>query len=73
MKFQFTFYDYTNTYKPVSTTVVLRPQEKINTLKRRALKNILIEHSWTYDEMMNKYGYTKYKYRRIREDKEEGK
>lgn len=68
MKYQFTFYNMENKYKPITVTVVPRPHEKIKSLKTRAVLKACAERHWGYTDLMYKYGYTKFRYRPIKED-----
>lgn len=63
--FQFTFYDKERRYKPITVTIVPRPQEKFSSLKTRAVKRACAERHWSYDEMIYKYGYKNFRYRQV--------
>ena len=68
MKYQFTFYNIENKYKPITVTVVPRPQEKISSLKTRAVRKACAERHWQPTDLMYKYKYQRYRYRVLRED-----
>ena len=69
MKVQFTFYNPTHKFMPVSTTLkIYDKKEKISSLYSRAIKKVCGERGWTPKELKEKYGYTKYRYRFIKED-----
>lgn len=66
MKYQFTFYDTTNTYMPVTATInVTDTKEKFSSMKRRATMKVMIEHSWTIKDLTEKYHYTKIRFRKV--------
>ena len=68
-KMQFTFYNPTHQYMPITATIKIRDtKEKISFLYLRAIEKVYIERSWTKKELVEKYGYTKYRYRLIKED-----
>lgn len=68
-KMQFTFYNPTHQYMPITATIKIRDtKEKISFLYLRAIEKVCIERSWTKKELVEKYGYTKYRYRLIKED-----
>ncbi len=69
MKYQFTFYNMENKYKPITVTITPRPHEKIKDMKTRAVRKACAERRWTYHDLMYKYNYTKFRYRVLREDK----
>ena len=68
VKYQFTFYNTENKYKPITVTVVPRPQEKIRSLKTRAVIKACAERHWTYTDLMYKYNYRSFKWRILKED-----
>jgi hypothetical protein len=67
-KYQFTFSNPENKYKPITVTLIPRPHEKIASLKKRAVEKVCAERYWTIHDMAYKYNYTCYKYRTIKED-----
>lgn len=68
-KIQFTFYNPTHQYMPITATIKIRDtKEKMSSLYDRAVEKVCVERSWTRKELVEKYGYTKYRYRLIKED-----
>lgn len=69
-KYQFTFTNPENKYKPITVTLIPKQHEKIKELKSRAVQKACIERRWTIHDFMYKYGYTRYIWRTIKtEDK----
>lgn len=67
-KIQFTFYNPTHQYMPITATITIRDnKEKISSLCKRAVEKVCIEHGWTVKELVNIYGYTKYRYRLLKD------
>lgn len=68
-KMQFTFYNPTRQYMPITATITIKDtKEKISSLYNRAIEKVCIERGWTIKELVNIYGYTKYRYRLLKED-----
>lgn len=64
--FQFTFYDREKRYRPITVTIVPRNEnEKIASLKQRAIKKAMAERGWSIHDMMYKYGYTSYRFKQV--------
>lgn len=68
LKYQFTFYDPTKHYKPISTIITPAPHEKFSSMKKRATLAVCIARNWTVEELV-KFGYSKIRYRKV-ENKE---
>ena len=64
MKYQFTFYDPNNHYKPISTIITAKPHEKFSSMKDRAVKAVCAKRYWSVNDMVN-FGYTKMRFRKV--------
>lgn len=62
-KYQFTFYDTSGKYKPVSTIITPRDEhEKFSQLKERATAEVCAKRHWSKADLVN-FGYTRYRWR----------
>ena len=72
MKYQVTFFDKENKYKPVATIIEASGRVEIVQGKWKiAAKQICIKRGWTFQEMTN-LGYKMWKCRKFEEQEETG-
>lgn len=64
MKMQFTFYNPTHKYKPITITITPKENERLSQMYQRAYIKLKVERHWT-DKDIKKYEYTKWRFRQV--------
>lgn len=65
-KIQFTFYNPTHKYKPITVTITPKDKEKMSSMYQRAYEKMKAERHWT-DKDVQQYEYTKWRFRQVDE------